>query len=94
MGDDCGDLLPANPELMAETLQPRPTERPDDPCPALGPPRSAKRAYSHAELCLAADLLAKLRRRDDQRTLADRAVALQDATHALDVAVDRLLDVL
>ena len=95
--DDAVSISMADPALAAEMLEPRLTERPA-PCPPIRTPRSAQRSYTHGELCVAADLLAKLRRRDDQRTLADRlthaAADLSAADHALTVAVDRLLDVL
>ena len=48
---------------------------------------------SDGDLSAAAAMLAKLRRRDDVRPLAD-VPAASDADHALDVAVDRLLKVL
>jgi hypothetical protein len=85
-------MAPFNPALLAETLEPRPTERPA-PRPDVRLPRSTARSYSYAEQCVAADLLEKLRRGDDLRQLAHRATA-HDAETALDVAVDRLLRVL
>ncbi len=81
--------------LMAEALEPRPIDRPAPPSatrPAVRVPRSAWRTYSPVEVSVAAGLLAKLRRRDDLRPLADHACG--DPEHPLDVAVDRLLDLM
>ena len=80
-----------DPALLAETLEPRPIERPA-PCPPVRVPRSARGTYSHADLCVAADLLATLRRRAEVRPPPARSA--YDADHAMDVAVDRLLDLL
>jgi hypothetical protein len=82
-------VAPMDLNLMAETLQPRLVERPE-PCPPIRVPRSARRTYSHAELCAAADMLARLQRRAEAYPALDPC----DASRALDVAVDRLLDVL
>ena len=84
--------LPMDAGLMAEMLEPRLVERPA-PCPAIRVPRVVRRTYTHGDLCVAADLLAKLRRRDDQRPLAERTCPV-DPDAAIDVAVDRLLRVL
>ena len=84
-----GPPLPvADARLMAEMLAPRPVER-----PPIRTPRSLRRTVSDSDLQAAADMLAKLRRRDDSRKLAADAPAA-DAAHAVDVAVDRLLMVL
>ena len=81
--------VPADPALLAEMLEPRPVERPA-PCPPIRVPRSARRTYSHGDLCAAADMLATLRRRAEPYPFVEP----HDADRALDVAVDRLLTVL
>jgi hypothetical protein len=80
---------PADAALMAEMLLPRFVER-----PPIRLPRSVRRDVSYGDLCAAADLLAKLRRRDDTRQLAATSPTVTDADGALDVAVNRLLMVL
>ena len=82
-------LMPAaDARLISEMLAPRPVER-----PPIRVPRSVKRTVSDCDLLAAADMLAKLRRRDDSRKLAADAPAA-DAQRSLDVAVDRVLMVL
>ena len=79
-------LMPAaDAQRMAEMLAFRPVER-----PPIRVPRSIRRTVSDSDLQAAADMMAKLRRRDDSRKLAAGAPAA-DAERALDVAVDRLL---
>ncbi len=75
--------------LLAELLAPRFVER-----PPIRVPRSLRRAVSDRDLQAAADMMTKLRRRDDARTLAAQAVVTNDAERVLDVTVDRLLMVL
>ena len=93
-GDRDAAMMPAaDPTLIAELLEPRLTERPA-PSPRIEVPKSMRRTYSPTDLSVAGDLMAKLRRRDDQRPLAARAAELARADRAVDVAIDRLMRVL
>ncbi len=82
-------MMPAaDAQLLAELLAPRPVVK-----PPIRVPRSVRREVSDGDLQAAADMMAKLRRRDDSRKLAAGATPA-DAGRALAVAVDRLLMVL
>ena len=95
-------FIPAGPEAMflspAHMALPEPAliERPVAATTSMRPPRSAKRAYSAEELSIAAEMMDKLRRREDLTHLAreNELSAAQHREKTLDAVVERLLRIL